>query len=231
VKILSWNIRQGGGSRLDGILAAITDCDAGAVLLSEFRTNQHGDQIRAALSELGYTTQIHPDCDGRLNSVLAASRMAAETDTFPDCDPEFPHSLARLRLAKIDLYGVYLPHKKKHQLFPFLESRLTGEGVPSIVAGDFNTGMNLIDQKGKTFWYTRELRHLNTIGYVDAFRHVHGKLKREYSWFSHGGNGYRYDHTWVHESLVDAIVDCRYLHEYREAGLSDHSPMVLELEG
>ena len=77
-------------------------------------------------------------------------------------------------------------------------------------------------------WYTDKLTALEKENYVDAFRHIHGQ-KEEYSWFSHQGNGYRYDHTYLSESLLPIVKNCYYIHEWREEGLSDHSSMVLEL--
>ena len=94
--------------------------------------------------------------------------------------------------------------------------------------GDFNTGKNFIDQKGDSFWYTSELKDLEEAGMVDGFRHVHGDVE-SYSWFSHKGNGYRYDHIYVSKDLLPLVKQCDYIHEARENKLSDHSPMILEL--
>jgi len=94
--------------------------------------------------------------------------------------------------------------------------------------GDFNTDKNFIDQKGDSFWYTKELKELKKSGMVDAFRHVHGDVE-SYSWYSHQGNGYRYDHIYVSEELLPVIQNCDYLHRARENKLSDHSPMFLGL--
>jgi len=98
-----------------------------------------------------------------------------------------------------------------------------------ILAGDINTGKNGIDQAGKSFWYTDKLEALEAAGYVDAFRSKHGD-REEYSWYSHQGNGYRYDHTYVHEALIPFIQDCDYSHTEREAKLSDHALMLLDLQ-
>ncbi|HMT54361.1 MAG TPA: hypothetical protein PKD16_08970, partial [Saprospiraceae bacterium] len=94
--------------------------------------------------------------------------------------------------------------------------------------GDFNSGINGIDQVGDSFWYEDQLKEMNKIGYIDAFRFLHGDV-REYSWYSHQGNGFRYDHTYIHESLSSVIKECYYLHECREKKYSDHAPMVLKL--
>jgi len=125
------------------------------------------------------------------------------------------------------LIGVYLPHKKKHVLFDLLQEDAEAPGN-LIIAGDFNTGKNLVDQKGNSFWYTENLAQLEEAGMTDAFRHVHGDVK-EYSWFSHQGNGFRYDHTYVSSDLLPVVSQCGYDHSVREEGLSDHSAMVLRL--
>ena len=85
-----------------------------------------------------------------------------------------------------------------------------------------------MDQKGSSFWYTDELKKLNDLDLHDAFRHVHGDVE-SYSWYSHHGNGYRYDHTYVHKDLLPLVKQCDYIHEAREEKWSDHSPMILEL--
>jgi exonuclease III len=83
-----------------------------------------------------------------------------------------------------------------------------------------------VDQKGNSFWYEDQLIQWEKRGYLDAFRLIHGKNK-EYSWYSHQGNGFRYDHAYISPLLSEIIADCRYLHAYREKKISDHSPLVI----
>lgn len=231
MKILSWNIRQGGGSRAERIADYLVHSAADVVVLSEFRNNDSGHLIRIKLLVAGYGYQFATGEDGGTNGVLVASKAADGFDGFAREIDDFPAAVAGCRMhfgdLPLRLYGVYLPHKKEHSLFPFLLDKLDDQ-VPSIIAGDFNTGINGIDQKGDSFWYSEYLGRLNDAGYVDAFRQAHGDL-REFSWYSQKGNGFRYDHTWVHESLARSIGDCRYEHSPRVEGLSDHSVMILEL--
>ena len=147
---------------------------------------------------------------------------------FPDSDVNFPHAIVRGDFDAFYLYGVYLPHKKKHRLFEFLCGEELEDDAPSVIIGDWNTGRNGIDQAGNSFWYSEYLDKLSKRGYVDAFRNIHGDV-REFSWYSHQGNGYRYDHCYVSASLASVLNDCRYCHDLREEGLSDHSAMVLTL--
>ena len=228
VSILSWNIRQGGGSRVAKILAAIFELDPSVIVLSEFRNNDKGVQIRTALLKRGFIHQVVSGAAKEINSVLIASKFPCGSGLFPDCDKNYPHSIVRADLDAFWLYGVYLPHKKKHRLFEFLLEQELADDEPAIVTGDWNTGKNGIDQVGNSFWYSEHLTTFEERGYFDAFRAVHGDV-REYSWFSHQGNGFRYDHTYMHESLRSILKDCQFLHKWREAGLSDHSPMVIKL--
>lgn len=227
-KILSWNIRQGGGKRVLGILKAIIEQKADVVILSEFHNNQQGIILRTKLLASGYLYQVATGAKASENSVLIVSKFPCDGKLFPEAE-NFPHGIAMAGFPAFNVYGLYLPHKKKHTLFDLMLNEID-KGTSAIFAGDFNTGKNYVDQKGNSFWYTDQLEKMEKKGYLDAFRYLH-KDKREYSWYSHQGNGYRYDHTYVHESIAPLIKACYYLHEHRENKLSDHAPMMLEFGG
>ncbi|MFK7821074.1 MAG: endonuclease/exonuclease/phosphatase family protein [Planctomycetaceae bacterium] len=228
VSILSWNIRQGGGSRVDGILEAIRVDGSPILVLSEFRNNDRGLAIRSTLLKRGYGYQVVSAAQGPENSVLIASRFPCGSALFPTADPVYANSIVRADLPVCRLYGVYLPHKKKHRLFDFLLEDELDDEEPAIITGDFNSGKNGIDQAGDSFWYSDKLTALEKRGYFDAFREIH-EDSRVYSWFSHQGNGYRYDHTYLHAALKPILKDCFYIHEWRKEGLSDHSAMKVVL--
>jgi exonuclease III len=64
-------------------------------------------------------------------------------------------------------------------------------------------------------------------GWTDAFRALHGYAEREASWtFGQDRGGWRLDHI-----LVQGLrpVACAYAHDWRRAGLSDHSALVADL--
>jgi hypothetical protein len=54
MRLLAWNIRQGGGSRLSQIADALTCHDADIVVLSEYRGGPSAPRLCAALHGLGY---------------------------------------------------------------------------------------------------------------------------------------------------------------------------------
>ena len=228
LQILSWNIQQGGGLRYVKILKAIEEEKPHILVFSEYRNNKTGELIKKDLTKKGYIHQLFPETSKQKNSVLIASKVPFTGAVFPHCDPEFAHSIVKAEFDSFEMYGCYLPHKKKHQLIPFLQTEIANSEKPSIIVGDLNIGINGVDQKGTSFWYQDELHALLDSGMIDAFRSIHGEAK-EYSWYSHQGNGYRYDHSYVQDVLKPIVKDCYYLHSYREQKYADHSPMVLML--
>jgi exodeoxyribonuclease III len=226
--ILSWNILQGGGSRIPIIINAFKQLSTDVLILSEFRNNASGKLIKESLYKIGYTCFGETKAYGNDNSVLIASKHICTFELYPESDPVYSQNIITANFSAFNIMGVYLPHKKKHQLFPFITKLVSNSATPFIVAGDYNTGKNFIDQKGDSFWYQSELLQFENEHYVDAFRTINGNMET-YSWFSHQGNGFRYDHTYVHESLKPIIKNCTYLHDWRQNKWSDHAPMLLEL--
>jgi exodeoxyribonuclease III len=228
LSILSWNIQQGGGSRSLAICQALIQSGAHIIQLSEFKNNANGAFIRAQLQHAGYEFQFVTAASSDQNSVLIASKINGEILLFPEADPVFQHNIIGVRFSAFTILGVYLPHKKKHKLFTAISNFVIEASQPVIIVGDYNTGINHVDQKGDSFWYQPEILNLPKLGLHDAFRHLHGSVE-EYSWFSHQGNGYRYDHTYLSQDLLPVLKSCSYLHALRENGLSDHSPMIVEI--
>ena len=75
----------------------------------------------------------------------------------------------------------------------------------------------------------RALVHgLRERGWIDAFRSLHGYGERAASWtFADDRGGWRLDHVLVHGLRPVASA---YAHDWRRAGLSDHSALVVDLE-
>src|SRR5207248_10765086 len=76
MRLLAWNIRQGGGSRLARIADALSHHEADILVLSEYRGGEAAVRLRAALQSLGYryATALAPP-PGR-SGVLLAARCA-----------------------------------------------------------------------------------------------------------------------------------------------------------
>lgn len=177
---------------------------------------------------MGFTHIFKGDTSSAENGVLIASKVPGEVIAFTDPNAPYAGNVVCVDLGLFNVIGGYFPHKKHHTLFDQIIDKTKAGFGPAIIAGDFNTGFNHIDQRGNSFWYQDQLRGMKDLGLLDAWRYKHGDLE-EYSWYSHQGNGFRYDHTWISGSLQSIIKDCYYLHTWRESGWSDHSAMMVEL--
>lgn len=88
----------------------------------------------------------------------------------------------------------------------------------------------LRDDRGER-WDAAEtalVRGLEPYGFRDAFRDLHGFSSKEPSWeWPRYGGGYRLDHLVV--SAEVEVGACRYAHDWRREGLSDHSALIARL--
>jgi exonuclease III len=62
MRLLAWNIRQGGGTRLAAIAQALARHEADVLVLSEYRGGDAALRLREALERLGYphATTLRP---------------------------------------------------------------------------------------------------------------------------------------------------------------------------
>ena len=147
LKIISWNIQQGGGSRTLPIASALVNGGFDIIVLSEFKNNENGRKIQEILSKAGFIFQINTKAFSDDNTVLIASKHAGEPKLYENADHNFTHNIATAQFSAFNLMGVYLPHKKKHNLLPFITSEISNSEVPFIVVGDYNIGHNFIRPK------------------------------------------------------------------------------------
>jgi len=76
LRIIYWNIRAGGGRRIDGIYKQLLAWQPDIIGLSEFRGTPASQQLAAQLFEAGYPHQITSFLPSKLvtNALLLASR-------------------------------------------------------------------------------------------------------------------------------------------------------------
>jgi len=104
----------------------------------------------------------------------------------------------------------------------------SGNGGDALAVGDFNTCRPYLDEAGAIDKCAHYMDRIAEIGFCDLWRRRNPEL-REFSWFSTRGNGFRIDHAFLSDTLAARAGSIRYSHDERLAGLSDHSPLILEL--
>ncbi|HEX3861997.1 MAG TPA: endonuclease/exonuclease/phosphatase family protein [Stellaceae bacterium] len=230
LRLLAWNIRQGGGVRVAAIAEAMAQHDADILVVSEYRGGAAAVRLRAALAALGYryASGLTPP-PGR-NGVLIAARCR-----FRECgaiDPRVPepYRMVGIELGRLRLCGVYMPNLK--QKVPYWEALIAALALdlkrPALAIGDFNTCRAYIDEPGAIDATAHFMDKIEAIGFCDLWRR-HYPEGRDFSWYSHRANGFRIDHAFLSPMLAAAADAVRYSHGERLAGLSDHSPLIVDL--
>lgn len=232
MRIVSWNIRHGGGTRIAAILRCLAEYRPDVLVLVEFRQGQGGDRLRGELSQHGLSEHAIATAGPKQNSVLIAARKSFETMTLPGIEDGDAHRVVGVSFGELDLFGFYFANGEKK--IPLWRSLLTAAPSllmrPTLLIGDFNTGRHRMDEKGATFWCAKDFETLLLAGMIDGWRHFHGDATAA-TWFSSYGNGFRLDHAFVSPLLLPRLKSVEYSHIERESKVSDHSLLLVELTG
>jgi exodeoxyribonuclease III len=229
-RILTWNINRGGGRRVSRILEVIAGYRADMVVLTEYQAGQAGEQLQAGLKELGLGHTHTISAPDKMNSVLIAARASVDEVKPLAPDLEKPYLLLDARMAEMYVIGVYMPQNQEKT--PYWEAVVTAAqervAQPSLFIGDFNTGKHFLDEADKTFISALFMDRMQQEGFIDLWR-VRNPERREFSWTSPAGNGFRLDHAFASPSLAQQVENVYYSHEERADGISDHSLLIVEI--
>ncbi|MDF1719643.1 MAG: endonuclease/exonuclease/phosphatase family protein [Minwuia sp.] len=226
MRIVSLNIRHGGGARTPALADYLIGADADVLAVTEFRLGKTGSLLTERLADAGYAYQHWTVGQPRKNAVLLATRHPMEPLTISP-PAEHAHRFAGIRLGQMEIWAVYMAlGKDKLPVYRFLHDNTPNAAV---LVGDFNTGLHHLDETGKIFTAVDAFTRLQTLGWVDAWRQRHGDAAREFSRFSHAGNGFRLDHAFVTGTLAGKVSACSCDHGTRPL-LTDHSAITIDLD-
>jgi exodeoxyribonuclease III len=236
MKILSWNIRQGGGSRVGAIVAAIASRNPEVVVLTEYRETKTRE-LERGLYELGLTHQAHSSPGVSHEGILIASKQSFNIEKMSAP----PEAVGKRWLEvffhkrKFTLAGTYVPvsgaaSSAKGAFWRGIHAAAERRREDSfLLVGDFNSGYAAIDAESGSLSCEEYFLGMREKGFVDVWRHKN-RCKTEYTWFSTGArNGFRIDHAFASLSMLRRIRDCHFEHELRAPGLSDHAGLWLQV--
>jgi len=246
LRIISWNIRAGGGRRVDLIAAQIERWGADAVALSEFRATPPSNVLKRRLDEQGLTYQLSTvaGCVPISNRVLIASRWPLTVIRLPTA-PVAPGRWCAAQVGAPRPFAIgamHVPNRVSGHKDPFhaavLNLARSWRRGPALLVGDTNSGRIGVDEEVPCFDKREDgwLAALEEAAWHDGFRHLHGD-RREYTWYSpNGRNGFRLDQAFINRRLLSRLVDTRYEwalcadgRERRDT-VSDHAALIVDLE-
>ena len=251
--LLSWNV-AGRVARLNEQIEQVVGYRCDLVCLQEIAPST-AQRWASALREDGHAyvevARLEPrePTPRRPLSVLIASRSEASEVTVGDLP--WTERVLAVRTNGLELVGVHSPISPSPGLAKVLTHEAvhrhlaTGTGA-RVLCGDLNTPRrehpdgtlltfahksdgSLRSDRGER-WDQAELalvKGLEPFGFRDAFRELHGP-QGVISWaWGRWNGGYRLDHLIASDEV--SVLWVEYLHEWRNEGLSDHSPLAAEL--
>jgi len=239
---VAWNIRAGGGRRVEGIATQLEVWEPDVVVLSEFRGTPPSAWLAEALAGQGLRFQrtTADSRDRALNRLLVASRWPLRRIGLRREQPDTATWLP-LRVdapSPLVVAGMHIPNEVTGRKWSYMEAVAgLAEGWragPAMLIGDTNSGRPGLDEENPVFGprYAAWFDHMEGAGWKDAFRHLHGE-RPEYTWYSpNGGNGFRLDQGFVNWGLLPRLAAVRHAwggEGKRRDALSDHAALIVEL--
>lgn len=253
MKLVSWNVNGRVGdplARQEGALAGLHP-EPDIVCLQEVTRATAGSWIdRVGKRGLEHSLDsVGLLRSGRRYANLIASRWPLELLPQDGLELPFPEKLLSGVLAspggELEVHVAHLPPgvsypEEKMATFEAIYRRLaTPSTRPRILCGDLNTPkaetaegdvMTWADDHPamRERWDAAErsvLQGLALFELPDLYRQLHGYGQSEATWIPRGNGEVtrRYDHVFASPSLNP--VSCEYIHAFREAKMSDHSPV------
>jgi exonuclease III len=229
-RVVCWNIRQGGGKRIEHVIGALLEAAPDLVVITEVRHGTKTRLLRWKLehSGLGYQRVA----DGERHALLVASRLPFAPEPVPYWPTQWNSRLVSIRVEGIHLLATQFPAEAPHIAHAFesliaATRRWRAEGEPRMLVGNLNSGANPGDTNGDLLAGGARFEDLLGAGWDDVWRARNG-ASSEYSYVGHLGRGYRIDHALVLDWPGHLLPTARYDHGVRERRLSHHSMLIVD---
>jgi exodeoxyribonuclease-3 len=243
LRLLTYNIKQGGSGREPNIVQAINGCAPDLVMLQE-ATNPATVEAVAAATGMTQWAALAGDSLGFMSRRPVEHyewhRPRFSRHAFLEVVP----SEMRFRVFGVHLSAVHAAWTETRRTFELralLKSIKRSQEGPHVLAGDFNTlapGELLDVQKlpprlrplvwlsgGRIRWRTIQI--VMDAGYVDAYRTKH---VRQPGWtFPTWDPHVRLDYVFVPAALAETLTSCEIVDGSNAVPASDHFPLLAEL--
>lgn len=242
--VLCWNVGNPSMKRAEKQTEWLCSRPEDVFVLSEVKDSEGCDLFeRHFRFFLGFDV-IFEKPDANEYGVMIISKTNLRTSDFCRRVNYLKPRVASVRLIQSgiewEVIGLYVPTKgfsqeKAEKKRAFIEEVMAALAASPITSGTILCGdLNILEPDhvprypNYHDWEFAFYSKLEDMGLRDAFRQLHPEAN-EYSWVGRSNDGYRFDHSFISLDLLANLKDCRYLHETRELGLSDHSALTTEI--
>jgi exodeoxyribonuclease-3 len=235
--ILTLNVASPSVERAERQLEWLGKRDEGVFVLTETSRRGGSELLAERLRGAGWAVRAPVPREGE-RGVMVCARVRLDAQPPPLVE-YLPERVERVAVDGIEVIGVYAPSRdqspekvarKRRFLAELLTTVGADEGAQRVVIGDLNIVERSDRSGGFAEWEYEQYDELPRLGWSDAYRTLHPE-RAELSWVDDEGRGHRFDHTFISSELGERLARCEYVHETREENLSDHSAMVVEIEG
>ena len=243
MRVLTLNVANPPAERARGLLEWLWHQPDELLVLTEVGRGKGSQLIGQVCRAAGYEVHASDPVD---LGVLIVSRDGAVAETPPPTPRVLPGRVKTVVAQGITVLGVYgaasdpvryssktQRQRKRDWLTAYddaLASWLPSAG-PTLMIGDLNLVDPVHDDPLK-YVLPEETAAYDGLtsrhGLTDAYRTQHPD-EADVSWVDHSGVGCRYDHAFVTADVVRRVVACDLDHGPREAGLTDHSALLVEV--
>jgi exonuclease III len=241
LRIVSWNIQQGGDPRREAITRRLREWQPDICLLLEYGNTDASRWIRNRLEdeELHHIVETVDVRRYYEYGMLIAARWPVEvlSDEMEGARSRRWRLVRVAHPSPLTLGCAHVTNRSERpgNKYRYLEGLLTlkqrwdyGDGL---LLGDFNTGRQGMDEETPYFNEQEDafMTAMASDGWADAFRHVRGD-RRCYSWWRRVEGqmkGFRIDHAFISPSLLPRLHHCDL--SYAEE-VSDHAALIVDLK-
>jgi len=214
------------------------------IVLTETRSNPGTHQLIESFRQSGFEVEAPmPSAYGERGVAILQRWRSASLPVFPTVTLD--HRIVAMDVdypLGLRLLGVYVPSRdasiakvERKQTFLKQMQALLQNAIATrdiLVLGDFNViGRNHVPRYSSfKAWEYESLDSIAKMGLRDVFAEMHPDVQA-HSWIGRMGAGYRYDYAFASESIMNRVTECAYIHEPREAGITDHAGLFMKIAG
>lgn len=231
MRVLSWNVERL-KAPADDLAKEILGQAPDVVALQEYQPGGKGAELFRLLSDAGYTFQSYPFNKGFCNALVSRIPLSFTDSPVTLLPGTWSNYWVEARCGDLGISCIHIPVPRyRDQRIAYWKAVIDRcgdtNGRPHLFIGDFNT-THRIDEEGGIVPGDHWLRALEDLGWREVWRAINGD-RRDYTWFSKNNRGFRVDQAWLPASFVISLQEAVIRHVPREAGLSDHSSLIVNL--